>query len=73
MLGSVEAHVLEEVGEAVLVGSLLDCTDIGGKIKLGTSFREFVVTDVVSESVVKLAHLYGRVARERTQHGIVLC
>jgi hypothetical protein len=61
ILGSVEAHVLEEVGETVLVWSLLDGTDVGGEVELGAVGRFLIVHDVVSQPVVELSLAYGRI------------
>ena len=62
VLGSVEAHVLQEMGQAVLLRlNLLDGTHIGGQVEFGTSLGELIVADVVGESVVQMAdaHLVG--------------
>ena len=61
VLGAVEAHVLEEVREAVLVGSLLDGAHVGRQIELRTFLGESVVTDVVGESVVEFSDTGGRI------------
>ncbi len=55
VLEAVEAHVLQEVGETVLVRGLLDGSDMGCKIELGPLGGLVVVTDVVSHTVVELA------------------
>ena len=73
MLGAVEAHVLEEMCKTVLVGSFLDGTNIGCKIKLGTMYGELVVTDVVGKPVVEFSYLYCGIPRKGPHHGIVLC
>ena len=62
VLRAVEAHVLEEVGQAVLVGSFQYCTRVRGKIKLYALCGQFVVTDVISETVIELANLDGRIS-----------
>ena len=56
--------MLEEVGQTVLVRSLLDGADVGCEIELGTLLGLVVVTYVVSESVVKLALTDCRVVRK---------
>ena len=61
VLRPVEAHVLEEVGETVLVRSLLDGSDICGQIEFGSVFRFVVVSDVVGEPVLELPLPYSRV------------
>ena len=71
-LGAVEAHVLEEVGETVLVGCLIDTAGLGGQIELGPVFGKGVLADVIGESVFELAHFHGRIVRKRLHHG-VLC
>ena len=64
VLGSVEAHVLEEVRETVLVGKLLKRAHMGGEIELGAVLGLVVVTDIIGQSVVKLADPGFRVAGE---------
>ena len=71
-LGAVEAHVLEEVGETVLVGGLIDAAGLGGQIELGPVFGKGVLADVIGESVFELAHFHGRIVWKRLHHG-VLC
>ena len=65
ILGTVEAHVLEEMCQTVLVRSLLDSTDIGGEIELCTLLRLVVMTDIVGKSVVKLALTDSRIVGKR--------
>ena len=48
--------MLKEVGKAVLVGGLLDGTDMGCQVELGPLGGLVIVTDVVSQTVVQLAH-----------------
>ena len=64
VLRSVEAHVLEEVGETVLVGGLLNCADVGGEVELGPSGGFLIVTDVVGESVLEMTYAYGGIIRK---------
>ena len=68
MLRAVEAHVLEEVREAVLVGGFLDGADVGGEVEFRPALGQFVVTDVIRESIVKMAHAHGGVVRKRGHH-----
>ena len=52
--------MLQEVGQAVLLGlNLLNGTYIGGQVEFCTALGQFVVADVVSETVVKTADFYG--------------
>ena len=53
ILGSVEAHVLEEVGETVLVRSFLDGTHVGCEVEFGTVGRFVIVPDVIGEPVIQ--------------------
>ena len=62
---SVEAHMLEEVSEAVLVIVLLECSDVSCKVELSPLCRLVVVADVISHTVFELACSYGRIVRKR--------
>ena len=64
VLGAVEAHVLEEVGETVLVRSLLDGAYICRQVELRPAFRPVVVPDIVGEPVVQLSFADGRIVRQ---------
>ena len=64
--------MLQEVSQTILVGSFQYCTCIRGKIQLYALCGEFIVTDVVSETVIQFAHLDGRVPGKRTKHRVVL-
>ncbi len=55
MLGAVEAHVFEEVGQTPLILGLVDRTDTLGEEKVGGSRRVVVVADIVSQAVRKVA------------------
>ena len=55
MLGAVEGHVLQEVGQSALVVVLLDGAHALGDVELGALFGPVVVADVVGQSVVKFA------------------
>ena len=57
VFGPVEAHVLQEVGQAVL-GRLdfLDGAYVGGQVEFRPAFGQLVVTDVITESVFQFAH-----------------
>ena len=55
MLGPIEAHVLQEVGKTVLVRRFLNGTYVGGQIELGPSLGQFVVADVIGETIVQMA------------------
>ena len=56
MLGPVEAHVLQEVGQAVLFGLFFKHgARIGGQVELRAAGGKFVVADVIGESVVQMA------------------
>ena len=56
VLGSVEAHVLQEVGQTVLCRILfLNSSHIGGQIELCTAGGKLIVTDEIGETVVQVA------------------
>ena len=61
ILGAVEAHVLEEVSQSVLVGLFLDSTYVGGEVELGTLLGLFVMTDVIGQAVLKFTRAHCRV------------
>ena len=65
ILESVEAHMLQEVGKTVLVGSFLDCTNVCCQIELRPLGRFVVMTDVIGHAVVELADLDGRIVGKR--------
>ena len=64
MLGTVEGHMLQEVGQTVLVVLLQDGTYRLRDVELATLFGLLVVTDVVGQSVVQLAVANLRVHRQ---------
>ena len=47
VLGTVEAHMLQEVGKAVLLFVFLYGANLLGNVEVGLSLWKFVVTDVV--------------------------
>ena len=69
ILRAVEAHVLKEVRETVLVRCLLNSSDIGGEIELSPAGRLVIVSDVIGQTVLQLSLFYGRVIRQL----LVLC
>ena len=71
LFSSVEAHVLEEVGETVLIRGLIDAAGLGGQVELGPVFGKGVLADVIGESVFEFAHLNGRIVRKRLHHGVL--
>ena len=64
VLGAVEAHVLQEVGQAVLVGLFQQGARVGGEIEFGTLSGFLIVADVVGQAVVELADAGCRVIGE---------
>ena len=64
ILGSVEAHVLQEVGQPVLVRGLLDGSYVGSEVEFSPSGRLIIVADVVGKPVVELSLLHLRVVRK---------
>ena len=65
ILEAVETHMLKEVGQTVLVRSLLDCSDMCREVELGTLCRLVVMPDVVSHAIVQLADFHGRIVGKR--------
>ena len=61
MVGAVEGHVLEEVGETALVLVLLERTHLLRDVEIGAVLRPIVVTDDVGQSVGQLADAESRV------------
>ena len=64
----VEAHVLEEVREAVLVRGFLDGAHVRGEIEFRPALRELVVADVIGKSVFEMAHADRRIIGEGGHH-----
>ena len=64
ILRAIEAHVLQEVGEAVLVRGLLDGADVGGQVEFRPSLRLFIVTDVIGQAIVQLPFADGGIIRK---------
>ena len=64
IVGTIEAHVLKEVGQAALALLLLNGAYLLCDIEVRTVLRPVVVTDVIGESVVKLAYPYCRIDRQ---------
>ena len=62
---TVEAHVFQEVSQAALVVFFEDGTYLLGNVEVRTLFRQFVVTDVICQSVFQFADAYVRVSRDR--------
>ena len=58
---AVEAHVLEEVRETVLVRRFLNGADVGGQIELRPSFGNLVVADIIGKTVFQMAHADRRI------------
>ena len=64
ILRAVEAHVLKEVRETILVGSLLNRSDVGRKVEFRPARRLVIVSDVIGQTVLQLADLDRRVIRK---------
>ena len=65
VLGSVEGHMLQEMGEAILVVILEECPNILNDVKTCTFFWFLIVTDVISHPVWKLSNTDGRIRCHR--------
>ena len=61
VLGSVEGHMLQEMGEAILVVILEECPNILNDVKTCTFFWFLIVTDVISHSIWKLSNSHCRI------------
>ena len=72
VLRAVEGHVLEEVGQTLLVVLLLDGAHVVQDVEVGLPLGLFVVPDVVGQSVVEPARADLLVRRYRL-HRIELC
>ena len=68
VLGSVEGHVFQEVGEALLRIVLLDGSHIVEDVEISLAFRLFVVADVVGHSVFQFPGADLRIGRDRLVH-----
>ena len=71
ILRTVEGHVLQEVGETLLVVVLLDGADVVQDIEVGLVLRLFVMADVVGHPVLQPARADVLVRGNRL-HGIEL-
>ena len=65
MLGSVEAHMLEEMGETALRFVFQNGAHFLGDIEIGLALRLFVVPDVIGQSVVEFTDFHVRIHRDR--------
>ena len=65
ILGTVEAHVLEEVRETVLVRGFLDCTNMRCQIEFSPLCRLVIMFDVISQTIVELAYADSGVVRQQ--------
>ena len=55
VLGAVQAHVLQEMGQTILVRILLDGTDIGQEIEVRPLRRLLIVPDIIDKAVLQFA------------------
>ena len=58
---TIEAHVLQEMGETALVVFLLHRAHTLGDVEVATLLGPLIVADVIGKSVLQFAHLNGRV------------
>ena len=56
--------MLKEVGKTVLVGCLLNCSNISRQIELGPLGWLVIMTDVIGQTVVESTFPHGRVVRK---------
>ena len=56
--------MLKEVRETVLVGSLLNRSDVGRKVEFRPARRLVIVSDVIGQTVLQLSDLDCRVIRK---------
>ena len=69
VLRAVEGHVLQEVGQTLLVYLLLNGTYVVQDVEVGLVLRLLVVADVVRHAVLQRALTYGCILRNRL-HGV---
>ena len=78
VLGTVEAHVLQEMRQTSLVLLFQDGADLLRDVEVGLTFRFLIVADVIGDSVVQFSDSDGRINRdgahlckstEHKQHG----
>ena len=55
VLGAVQAHVLQEMGQTILVRILLDGTDIGQEIEVRPLRWLLIVPDIIDKAVLQFA------------------
>ena len=67
---TVEAHVLQEVGQTILIGGFLDGTYIGRQVEFGPLGRNGVVPDVIGEPVVQGPAANSRISRDLRNQGL---
>ena len=65
VLAAVERHVLDEVGEAELVGVLDDRPDVDDQPELGALVGRAFCADVVAQAVRQVADRDARIDRDR--------
>ena len=70
MLGAVEGHVLQEMGQAALPRLLKDASHALGNVELGHAGRLRVVADVVGKAVLQLPFPDGRVLGQRLRYAL---
>ena len=62
-LRSVECHMLEEVGQTVLVVLFLKCADIVYDVEIRTTLVFSVVTEIICQAVFELSDSGARIVR----------
>ena len=73
VLGAVEGHVLQEVGQSSLVGFFLNGAYLLGNVEFSPFFGQSIVADVISQSIVQLTDAHVRVGRDRRQLHLCRC
>ena len=65
ILCTVKAHMLEEVCKTVLVVFLLERTHVCRQIELGALCRQWIVANVIGQSILKFSDPYSRLSGAR--------
>ena len=65
VLGTIEAHVLQKMCQSALVLLFKDRAYLLSNVEVGLTLGLSIVTDIIRHSILKFAHSYGRVNRNR--------
>ena len=65
VVGAVEAHVFQKVGETALALLFLNGTHLLSDVEIGAVLRPVVITDVIGQPIVQFTDAYGCVSGDR--------